>query len=105
MGVEAGVSVGWVAGESLGSRFIESVWSSGVVSTLSRSGIELGPDCCWFCRGWSCSAMRGGADGPEEDPPLPRPPLAFFGAILTVVKCSCGQSARKYICVENVWTM
>lgn len=88
MGVDAGVSVGWVAGESLGSRFVWSVWCSGVVLSLSWRGIELGPVCCWFCKGWSRSAMPGGAgaDGPEEDPPLPRPPLALFGAILTIVE-------------------
>lgn len=47
MGVEAGVSVGCVAGESLGSTSIESSSFgifSGVVLDLSLWAVKLGPE-------------------------------------------------------------
>jgi hypothetical protein len=87
MGVEAGVSVGWVAGESLGSTSISStsLWVfSGVVLDLSWWAIELGPDGL-FSKGWSSSGAGGGAAGPE-DPPLPRAALPLLAGILTIVE-------------------
>lgn len=87
MGVDAGVSVGWVAGESLGSMSINSTsfWVfSGVVLDLSRWAIELGPDGS-FSEGWSCAGAGGGAAGPE-DSPLPRAALPLLGGIVTIVE-------------------
>ena len=100
MGVGAGVSVGWVAGESLGSTSIESisvcVFSGVVLLGLSRWAAELGPDGS-LCKGWSCAVPAGGAGCTEEDPPLPRPPRALRGAIwplqgLTEVRVLLGTS-------------
>jgi hypothetical protein len=87
MGVEAGVSVGCVAGESLGSTSIQSSSFgifSGVVLDLSLWAVKLGPDSS--SKAWSGSVADGGAAGPE-DPPLPRPPLALLGAIVRVIDC------------------
>jgi hypothetical protein len=88
MGVEAGVSVGCVAGESLGSNCITS-WSSswifsGVVLDTDLWVAELGSE-RRFSVGWRGSAAGSGAAGPGATP-LPRPraaPLALLGGIVT----------------------